>query len=423
MKKFLILMLTLVLAIGGLSLVGCGATGERASGWRTGRGAPTEDRGLTGDFYLDLNDYSLYKKTTDGWFVASEVETIQTANVDLNVENGFTVDCEVKYAGGKVESNSYVLSKDPTVFVDSVDSLETAIADGNNAILTEDITITKTIVITNDFNLYLQASITQDMKTGRAFQVASDVDFVVDAGVQAVTVSGWGFIEFPANVKNATLTMFGGNYTGVTDYGAFIKFRTGHEDIHLELYDLSVALTGTYSIIATAGTGMTNHSYTVRVVGGYYQTDKIGFELYGAYSSNISNATIVCVDNAVHTGCELVEIRNCVINCELNGKHEQGSNGIIASTNGGIINVYDCIINANYDEAVADPSKVCVFIICSSGGNIVATGCTITREVEDLKMAINTAVQDHPSVGPVSGLVTVDGEVIVKSVDSVVEVG
>lgn len=76
-RKMAIFFLTLCLcAAFAFVMVGCeeGQAGKDGATWLSGTDAPTSSAGSVGDFYLDEDDFDIYKNTEDGWVLIGNIK-------------------------------------------------------------------------------------------------------------------------------------------------------------------------------------------------------------------------------------------------------------------------------------------------------------------------------------------------------------
>ena len=76
-RKMAIFFLTLCLcAVFAFVMVGCeeGQAGKDGATWLSGTDAPTSAAGSVGDFYLDEDDFDIYKNTEDGWVLIGNIK-------------------------------------------------------------------------------------------------------------------------------------------------------------------------------------------------------------------------------------------------------------------------------------------------------------------------------------------------------------
>jgi len=285
--------------------------------------------------------------------------------------------------------------------VSTADELKAAIAMGGKVILKNDISFTGTIEITKDVTLDLAGhTLETSANKARAFKITtSNVKFVIDAVGGTLTFGGgtYGVIELPNGVSGTKVTINGGTFTGTTDKGAFIKFRSvDYNTVTLNgvtytdncpAADSPSSKTNAWTV-ASESTGKGNK---LIVNGGSY-TSFAGFIVNSSLELVANSATI----NNKGAVCEIAASKATIDNCDITldpGYYVYSADGAVSVSYNGILNISNSAISSG-----------------SYGLYVLPTGGTIYADDCEINAPLGNRIDDYTK-----GKIYINGFILVSS--------
>ncbi|MBQ4065572.1 MAG: hypothetical protein IJD10_05680 [Clostridia bacterium] len=265
-----------------------------------------------------------------------------------------------------------------TFEVVSADKLAEALAADNNGEakvidLKADVTVDAAMEVVGDVAINTNGNtIASTVAGNRAFKMSDDSTLTVNAEGEIINIGtdGYGVVEVPADVENATVILNGGSYIGSTDNGAFIKVRPGSDNVNITLNEVTYTNAGNsiadgFIINAYDFGGVMN----VDINGGTFSSFA-GLQIVGEGSKlEMTGATL----NVNTVGFEIAGAEATITDCVVRVKNPTSGVGsapsaAFAVSHNGKMTVENCTVS------VAQPSVTHTFAVYSSGGSIVASG-------------------------------------------------
>lgn len=250
---------------------------------------------------------------------------------------------------------------------------------GGKVVLTADIEIKDAaIVIGKNMTLDLNGkTLACNVSKGRALQVKSGVDFVLDAEDANVTFGNgtYGIIDMADQSVNTTVTVNGGTFEGTSDGGAFVKLRNG-TNIVVNLNNVNytenaeVKKTGMINAFVMDTNGKAG-SWTVNMNGGVYNV-ACGINVATSTKLTMTGVTMNARGHGIEAGN--ATISNCNIALDP-GSHVYSIEGAcVTVNNGGLITVTDSTLTSStYVANIASSQND-----AGEYGKIVLNNCDIT---------------------------------------------
>ncbi len=200
------------------------------------------------------------------------------------------------------------------VVVDSVRDLKEAIEAG-----TQNITLSKDIVIKNDtFTVPENEEIFIDLNGykltanyQRPFNMSNGSKLTINAKGATVDCNEYGLINVPASVKSADIVINDGTFNAELDNGAFIKLRSGADNVKITLNNVNYVEKSTNFCYLMNASGFEG-KLDLAVNGGSYTGD-FGFQVGGNAKATFNGVTFNTNGYGIYTQGQntKVEVKNC----------------------------------------------------------------------------------------------------------------
>lgn len=244
--------------------------------------------------------------------------------------------------------------------------LAQALSAGGNVALAADIDMGFTVQVLNDATIDLNGfDLTSSVVEARPIQVMDDVTLFINAGDSAIDfgTDSYGIVEIPAGVKNAKVVINGGDFTGTTVQGAFIKVRPNAENVEIVLNDVEYAddsaAAGTVNPFVMNTNGF-DGNLRLTVNGGSF-TAHAGFQVPGVAKFT---GAIITTEAAAFEVYGTAVIEDCDITVAPGLTVGSAPAAAIAVSHNGSVTVSNCTITGNMEAP---------YFVYSSGGTIIAT--------------------------------------------------
>lgn len=317
------------------------------------------------NYYRDNNEN--YADAPDCSVTIAEGCTVNsTGYTDVELRDAPDTEVNVPESVNIYKDVAYVDSAEALVkFLDGgIEDLKIALT--NDIVMTESVYIKHTVVL--DLNGYdLDAS---GIVSDRPFYMYDGASFTVNAEGSTIIIADHGFLNVPVNTKNVSIVINGGTFSGTSKYGAFIRLRTGNENVNVTLNNVN------YSDDANNGYIISSQSFdaygTLVVNGGSYSAN-YGFQIYGL-KAEINGVTITTAGTAVEatgndtTSLSDVTVVDCKITVAPGVTVERAPAAAVAASHGGAVTVTNTTISGNMKA---------VYYVYATAGTIVAENNTL----------------------------------------------
>lgn len=320
-------------------------------------------------------------------------------NFYIEVENSFVETTNIPFEMYEVDCEATLLA--------AINDETTATYKNINLI--HPVTVNNPISITEGQTIVLNLNgktLTNNVTGNRAFKITGDnVTFIVNAEGSNVEFGNgtFGMIELVTGTNNATVKVNGGTFTGTTNAGAFIRYRSGNNNNSVTLTNVNYtdncevkgANTNNAYVISSHGAGVNSNDIgnSITVTGGCYKA--CGMIADGVLSALFDGVTFI----GTGTGFELKNgsIKNCDITLSPGAYVYSAEGAPICANNQGTISV----------EKTKIKSSVYGLVVYTSGGTINANEIEITAEQD------NYYIYDGLSSGKF-GKIIVDGAIVAE---------